>query len=530
MSKVQSGQIPDLLKIGSIPVNTAQDVETSVLEPVVHSNTFCRFVFQNKGILHSHSKIELAIEPPDVAGHRHILPIGVGAYSLIERVALKVGTKTICEIEDFANYYAYKSMFVPNEHNKERECVLNGRALALRPAYANGADTAGESQGGFESDSLAVGLELDFANQYSDTSEGTLSSDNNLNGVALDLRLQERDAQPSDGSGPHSGWQLSLSELCPFLKMNQLPLFMLKEQVSLEIHFTKDGSPATALANLPNGHNAGTASNMRVVGDTGEPASGASPIVLSRTRLIADYIFYPQELMEQYRNANKNMSFTYVDYRLSKMSVPPAELSAGVIRNLGGAGRIVSKVFWGLQDQECSATCLLGNYYSQGPLRDYTNVDDNLRKNGKTTMNLKYNDNFLYPIDVVNSSRHFHNIQQTEGLVPFVNRECYSAEGRSLSTRTCMGRPLGGDTYPNANVSPQLTGKFNWYAMRLNKNERINSRGIELYFTYDALPDPYKLGVAVPQDNPGRGYVQRAWLEVIRTATLTDGYVQCYYA
>ena len=162
MSQVQSGQIPDLLKIGSIPVNTAQDVETSVLEPVVHSNTFCRFVFQNKGILHSHSKIEIAVEPPDPTGFSHCLPIGVGCYSLIDRVALKIGTKTICEIEDFANYYAYKSMFVPNEHNKERESLLNGRAIALRAGYDDGADTAGVSQGGGESDSQAVGLEIDF--------------------------------------------------------------------------------------------------------------------------------------------------------------------------------------------------------------------------------------------------------------------------------------------------------------------------------------------------------------------------------
>ena len=47
------GGIPDLMKIGSIPVNTVQEVETAILEPVVRSDTFARFVLPNKGLLHS---------------------------------------------------------------------------------------------------------------------------------------------------------------------------------------------------------------------------------------------------------------------------------------------------------------------------------------------------------------------------------------------------------------------------------------------------------------------------------------------
>ena len=92
------GGIPDLMKIGSIPVNTVQEVETSILEPVVKSDTFCRFVFQNKGLLHSHSKVEIGLKnaPQDA-----ILPIGIGAYSFIKRVALKIGNQTICELDDF---------------------------------------------------------------------------------------------------------------------------------------------------------------------------------------------------------------------------------------------------------------------------------------------------------------------------------------------------------------------------------------------------------------------------------------------
>ena len=40
-----SGNVPDLMKIGAIPINTAQEVETKILEPVVRTDSFCRFVF-----------------------------------------------------------------------------------------------------------------------------------------------------------------------------------------------------------------------------------------------------------------------------------------------------------------------------------------------------------------------------------------------------------------------------------------------------------------------------------------------------
>ena len=56
-----STNVPDLVRIGMIPTNTAINIETDVLDPVVHSDTFCRFQLQNKGILHSHSKIILRL-------------------------------------------------------------------------------------------------------------------------------------------------------------------------------------------------------------------------------------------------------------------------------------------------------------------------------------------------------------------------------------------------------------------------------------------------------------------------------------
>ncbi len=529
---VQSSQIPDLLKIGALPANTAQDVETAVLEPVVHSDTFCRFVFQNKGILHSHSKIEIGLKNMT---QKAMFPVGVGVYSLIERVALKMGTKTICEIEDFAHWYAYKSTFVANENNKERELYQNGRAIAHAPQYEDARLSLGDAQGSGESDTLASAIGIDWGRDYKD---GRNSANPAQDGF-MDLRpldfMNLQQEQPAAANAPNPvalpedapTFQLSLSELCPFLKMNQLPLYMIKEQVSLELTFTK-----------AKGTDQDTAESRRVVQISEPDGTIAAPAVptidTTKTRLIADYLYFPQEMMEAYAQSNANMSFTYVDYQLSKQSVSANALKSQGIRNIGGAGRIVSKLFWGIQDEFVESEYLLGNFYSQGPKRTYTGTPGT-DSNGTATFNLKYNDNFLYPIDVDNSARHFYNVQATEGLVPFVNREEYCGEGDALTTRSVSGKRQGGEGQTSGTAAqraphPNLVSKFFWNAARLNKNQRINSRGIELYYKVNDMPNALTrtTGAGVVHTSPG--YVQRVYMEVVRTATLNGGYFQCYYA
>ena len=71
------GAIPDLMKIGTIPVNTVQEVETAILEPVVRNDNFARFIFDNKGLLHSHSKIEIGLKNGAIDS---FMPLSIGAY------------------------------------------------------------------------------------------------------------------------------------------------------------------------------------------------------------------------------------------------------------------------------------------------------------------------------------------------------------------------------------------------------------------------------------------------------------------
>ena len=70
-------------------------------------------------------------------------------------------------------------------------------------------------------------------------------------------------------------------------------------------------------------------------------------------------------------------------------------------------------------------------------------------------------------------------------------------------------------TLSGANLRSNLGSKFGWTAHRLNRNERINSRGIEYHTQYAT--------------NSG-ARTQRVWLELVRMATLSDGKFQIFDA
>mgnify|MGYP000049952772 CR=1 FL=1 len=479
-----TGSIPDLIKIGSIPSNTAIEVETSVLEPVVFSQDFCRFVFQNKGILNSNSKIAIGVDDPGVDS---FFPMGVGVYSLIERATLKAGTKTICEVDDFSQFMAYQSIFMSSEADVEREQWTKGRCIAMDYDYLNPTTPASSKNMSNTSASFvkqSIGREYDgYAGFTTNGVTGTADYD-----LTLYPHQQLRNAPV---------FQMSLDELFPFLKTNQLPLFMMKEQVSLELQFTPQAT--------------GAATSRRLCVEQGVSAGPASECDITRTqtKVIADYLYYPQEMMMAYQRANSTMSFSYMDYRSMKRTMARDGANGGqnFIQNLGGAGRIVNKAIFCVRDKSNSSDGLLNRYNAIPASVTYNQDNQDTSSAGSVTTNLKYNDTYVYPIDVDNMARHFHNVVSAEGKVPFVSRQMYSNEVSTTGFVSTEGHAQ----------SAELSGRFFWQAIRLNKNERVNSRGIELYQKIVTLP-------------AGTSYELIAWLELVKMAQFEDGYLSCYFA
>jgi len=452
----ERSQIPDLMKIGAIPSDLSQDVDTEVLDPVVISDNFCRFVLSNKGFLHSFSKITLGVlNSGDDA--RSTFPTNIGVHSLIQRCALRIGTTVIAEIDDFNHWMGYKSLFIDNDVNYQRETFLTSRITATELGYDN-----------------------------------TLDSQSNINASHLVVKsmvepVQNAAGTASDTNPPHvislanePLFSVSVADLFPFLRFNQLPLYMIDQQISIELHF----QPIT--------------SRKRCVHKKGDEAANQQwKINEANVKFVADYIYYDGDLMEQYRNSNSVMNWTYTDYRLNKRSFTNTQLVSSTVMDIGGAGRLCNKVVTALAYTLVAPdTSLTNEYNSFCPVLSNDN-------NGVFTNNLVYNDNRLYPIDRTNSALHFHDLVQTEQNIPHISRQMFNKEGGSLS------QDLKYMNYSPSSSEEGWNGKYFYIGYRLNKNERVNSRGIQLEFKYS--------------DVIVGSYVHRAWLELAKVATLNNG-------
>jgi len=502
--------VPDLLKIGAIPSNQQMSVETGILDPVVQNDKFIRFNMKRSGFLHSNSKLVLSLSKlglvrPESNDYHTMFPASVGVGSLIQRVRLLSGNTTIQEIDDWSSLHAYRSMFISQENNKEREQFTTGRLTSLDqnlndddsldtvdPTDPKGGAVyaTGHSQ---RSDWSADGLTLTQGTDYyshSFTTE-TLGNGNPENTANWQKRLQRFQYLENEPT-----YQLSLQDLCPFLKQTQLPLFMFSEEIYLEITFADVEDRVIA--------NQTYATNLGAGPPQVYPQYKVNPV---ESKLVIDYITYPNETMEAWAQANQNLSFQYYDYELSKTTYTQALANKQMIRNLGGAGKVINKVIMGVQrDKSSLATgnkliAVNGFYEGRHPPKDITRDP-----NDCVTTNLRYNTEFLYPIDVKNDAYHFNNVLQAEGQPPMVSRAMYSGQGLTSTNRMWEGLVQ----------RDNLPVDYFWQTFKLNKNNRINQKGIELYQTMKSLAD---------QD-----HTMRVWLEVVKVAQLVNGKLETNYA
>ena len=114
-----------------------------------------------------------------------------------------------------------------------------------------------------------------------------------------------------------------------------------------------------------------------------------------------------------------------------------------------------------------------------------------------------------------NQARLFSNLELAEASPPFISKDEYSGEQDIISSELVAGYALDGELGVVAS-NEVVAGKSFWTEDRLNRNERINSRGIELYQTWGKLA--------------AGTYTFRCWLELVRMAVLEDGILTPVFA
>jgi hypothetical protein len=468
-----AGAIPDLVKIKPIQSDQSIDVQTSILEPIVSNDRFIKFQFDNKGILHSNSKIVLGLVAP--SGKKRFLPLANGIGAVVRRCCLYAGAKLIAEVDDWNHFHAYKSMFLSNESKKEREAVLTGRVGAYEYKFNDANDNLDASA-----------LRLDVNRDYDST-----------NNVSLPPTLDFNNGQT---------FQINLSDLFPFLKQTQLPLFLMKEDISVELHFEDQ-------------HHRYFATQTDVSSNADKVAVKKESVTFdhSRSKFIADYMLYPQDQMDNYARQVETQGLTipYYDYLLTRSSLTPATNRLNFIRTVGGANRICTKIIIANTEEfDTNCVSLIDNIYNSSRKFAKAQSDTVGLYNDMFKIQIKYNDRSLFPRPLENQALLFNHLQACEGVPPFITKTQYDGTHQGM---------ISTDTVENFALKSQLTQcPKNYLAFNLNRQERVNSRGVELELNMH-LADTVSTGDADTQFN----YTQRVWLEVAKVITLKDGRMMC---
>ena len=104
----------------------------------------------------------------------------------------------------------------------------------------------------------------------------------------------------------------------------------------------------------------------------------------------------------------------------------------------------------------------------------------------------------------------FHTTQHAEGKVPMVVRDEYQSSAVSvLTTETFEGHAQNSGT-------AGLGGVMRWTAIKPNKGQRVNNKGMDLVYKATGLP--------------AETYTLRVYLELVKVATIEGGEFNCYFA
>ena len=474
---VSQDRIPDLIKVGAIPSSYGQKLHTDVIDPVTFSQNRVRFTLQRvAGFLHSNSKVTLAVTP--LTTSTAFYPLNIGISNLVKSAALRIGNQTVCEIDDYDQFHAYQSLFISNEDNKEREQFLSQRCMAHKPVYDDRtADTTDKPPNSAKKVGLDVGR-----NPTVPAAGGA--------GTFQLLPFQLHDATSAQTIADAPVYSVYLSDLFPFMKFNQIPCQLIDQSIHIDIEFQPTTSSLEA---------ASLSRRMCVANSDAANNQVEYQIDKDEVKLIYDSITFDGEIMEKYKQQNPSLTFQYVDYRLAKRTGDQAAF-ADLTFQLGGNGRLVSKVIMGLQRNE--------NFTPVSLLNGVTAKDVPAAQS--LSVNLLYNDLFEFNVDRKNPALLFHTTQSAEGKVPMVTRDEYQTSGVSALTAETM------EGHAQNSGAVGVGGLFRWTAIRPNKGQRVNNKGMDLTYKATGLPaDTYTL---------------RVYLEMLKVAKIENGQFSCYFA
>ena len=284
--------LPALLRTNVLQRPETQSVDTSILRPVNFNQQGCRYVFERKGILDSNSHLQMKLRVKsrngaplaDETTFEAYLPTSTGACSFIRRAYLTIGGRRVSNLDEVGHYTTWNRLHYSNEYKKGViQPKQGGNDVFLgSTARAVGTGASQKLSRGFNTPYGVLGRE---GTEYGITESG---ANGGLQEVANLDQLTKSSQQIRGDANLCPTFMVGISQLIPFLRGVQLPLFSINQEVALNIEWSRDVDGLRFMNN--------------------DVASGAltTEMVEEDCLICADYLFYPdlmaglqEEIMEK---------------------------------------------------------------------------------------------------------------------------------------------------------------------------------------------------------------------------------------
>jgi len=363
-----SNQLPDILNVKTLPTISNMEIKTEVLDPITSSDSEIVFQLPKNGILDGGSFVSLAVTST-VGENDAFFPLNTGIHGLIKSAYLMSGSKVLASTEDYGHYATMVRQFETPEH----------RAFVEQVKVGNSCDRWCEADAG-------------ALNTLPPQKARLIPKDLEYN-AALTVATVPAFIKPTSNDTTTPVFNVALSQLIPFMRSRQLPLFAMKENVFLRLILnTQSVKTDGTICCFPNGSG----------------SVGAIKPSHVNIKFYSDHLYFLDGSMEATQKqifSENGLSYIYEDSVLTTSQIQAAaNPNAGAVseqkieRDIAVSGRTIRSIMIAEKFTGVSHN-LLGQYHSDAEQTD-------------TAVNFRINEQRYYDRDLTSPSMKYNELSK----------------------------------------------------------------------------------------------------------------------
>jgi len=307
-------------------VPATMSVTSTVEHPVSYGKggTSAKWILRNEGILSRDSTLSFQLLVEAANDKKGFLPINCGIWSLLKEARLSVGGKRIHDMHDLAYFRAMTESYNTPSYRNNRVRILRGINNVMIPT--------------------AVGPTNANAGTFVPAGSRIVNEDEAEQDYQMQLR-SSKELSPE--------WSLPLRAIFPILENIELPLYLMKDEVSIELVFNTQTNVDAAVS--------GTGTLCCFENSAlNTPVHGFCSLVEESCLLYQDTIYYNNEKVEELTkavNAKEGFFLQFTDV-LQNVSSHPALNAITILGEsttlnnpkndrVAVSGHKIKNLFWG---------------------------------------------------------------------------------------------------------------------------------------------------------------------------------------